>query len=175
MVIKKISLSLPVPCRVRVKDLKFVEAFADALKKIGLNPNYRQDRHGYWHLQAQSKKFVEWFKGLVFEGIENLASLYPADFIRGFYDSEGCLTIHKSHKRLSMGNTKREKLKLVGKALQKLGFNYSIDCWRNKLVGFYYELKLQGGTQEVDRFIKYIAPTIKGRNIPLRENANVIR
>lgn len=167
---------------------EFAVSFEIALKNIGLNPHtyIRKPRkvpsHSYnikpmFVTQCCSIKFAQWYKGLSFENIgeligDNLDFLRA--FIRGFYESEGCNSIHhfirKSNNRkccnwvIRISGMGEELYDLIEQSLNKLGFRfrrYRRRNWRGKEIHI-----LESGIQQQSyRFIKEIAPCIKNQVI----------
>lgn len=146
----------------------FAQSFTNALKQIGLNPSFRFNK--YWHVNANSKTFYEWFKKLSLEELKSYTKNFQADFIRGFYESEGLMWQNKnSGYCLGLWNKNLELLSLAKDLLRELGFSFKI--YRHKEV--YYSLLLSTGKgreggwrygekkEACRKFIKVINPCIK--------------
>lgn len=95
------DISLPLPealttdyrIRVQVKDKDFAEEVNYALNTI-FEQEYKrvhQDKRGYWCVGISSKTFRDYLK-LPLELHKLQVEYYPAEFLRGFFDSEG--TVH---------------------------------------------------------------------------------
>ena len=145
----------------KVVDRVFAVAFFRGLRAIGLNPSYRPYK-GYHIVEACSKLFYDWYKSLTLDNIENFCSGDKFSFIRGFYESEGCLSGSrrengKVYFELKMTNTDLALLSLIQRILKKLGFDFKLYKYREREV---YDLRLykQG---EIGRFIDTIRPCIK--------------
>lgn len=152
-----------------VKEKRFCEKFFKNLKIIKLNPKIFMSR-GYWRTIAISKLFYKWFKGLKFEDIKTIAKKYPLEFLRGFYESEGSLSIVKSHEGryiyplIVIVNTKKSLILLTKNLLVNLNFNPTIIFRKPKRPRKpIWALRL-GKTKDVIRFLKLTKPSIKYLN-----------
>ena len=146
--------------QLKVKSKVFVEAFSRALSEIGLKPKVYliKDRGDiYYSCRAHSIEFVEWFKSLSLDSIRAIATKYPLDFIRGFYESEGC--IYKD-KYVGMTNTDGTILSLVKSLLENLGFHPKLYLKDKKRGKPCYDLRVYG-KREIQMFIELIKPHIK--------------
>jgi intein-encoded DNA endonuclease-like protein len=161
--------------------LEFAESFKYALQKLGFNPCLRLrkslnspiSKKLLWHVEAHSKLFINWYTGLNNVELSTIARMFPADFVRGFYESEG--TYHYGidnrwkrlrgwiipTKRIQITNKTKELIMLVKKLLDSLGIPSSIYYVRQ--LGMY---RLQISRQKaVDDFLNIVRPCIKnGRN-----------
>jgi len=171
----------------------FNKSFEQALDKIGLNAKtYKYTRvrkvangafsdciQTYYHTSALSKVFVDWFKSLDLVAISKLASEYPSDFLRGFYESEGYFskearrrifrykerfyTYIIKRERIGVAVTNKLLLDLARELSKQLGFhptNISIkssNCHNRKTL-YQFEISRKG---EARRFIREINPVIK--------------
>lgn len=76
-------------------DKEFVDAFEQKMADIGLNCdryfNQQQEYNDLYEARIYSKKFFEWWERLDQQRIEEIARKYPASFVGGVYDSDGCL------------------------------------------------------------------------------------
>jgi hypothetical protein len=148
----------------RVRDREFAEAFRDALIKIDLRPKidvYNQDGKPLYFVRAVSKIFCMWWNSLSLDEIREIVLKYPADFLRGFYDSEGSWTKDAT----VMYNNNLSVIQLVAEALKILGFRYKISSRRyltrksrEPRVG--YRIRILGGMPERRRFVEVVKPTI---------------
>jgi len=157
-------------------DKEFAEAFSDALKKIELNLHINYIKKAkILMLGCENKKFATWYKSLTLRDIKKIVEPHIADFIRGFYDSEGSYVKHDDgYIAISMWNTRLDLLKLMENALRRLGFNMKILLAREaienpnrtingrkiKRTKRLYALKILGGKTETTRFIDVVKPTI---------------
>lgn len=100
----------------RVIDKDFTEAFRKAMSKV-LKRDGRivyDKRRSHYKLRFHSIAFGEWFKATPKNDLLKLASRYPKDFLRGFFDSEGCAYIdkaYKKHPRIVLVNASEELIK----------------------------------------------------------------
>jgi len=157
-----------------VEKKEFADSFYKALKKINLNP-WISKNGKYYRVSAQSCIFYDWFKNLTFDNIEKILnnSKKIKEFIRGFYESEGCIYQNDFYyfkgekikrktpmKILSIFNTDAQVIMFVKKLLKKLNFH-------PKIYGPYktshkpiYHLKILK-QEEIERFFSMIRPVIK--------------
>lgn len=155
--------SKPNDCRVglAVKDKLFAEKFRMALKEMGLNPhNTYTDREGNHRVRAHSVDFYEWYKSLDLKKILSLIAGFDDIFVRGFYESEGCINVHKSGRmRIHIGNKNKQLLSMVQNIITSWGIPS----------GLYGPLKngcslLQiYGDEHVKKFLHIVKPCIKTR------------
>ena len=175
------SVSVISSCRayrveLRTVDEVFARSFCNALKGLGLNPKmYCQKRKergltDIYYVCAHSKVFVEWYRNLTSNDIKRIAFLYPKEFIRGFYESEGY--IHKyggSHKdsyEAGMTNTVEWIVDLIARLLEYMGFHPHVYKYRcNYVKTELYCKVIICRRDEVYHFLKLIKPCIKNRPI----------
>lgn len=109
----------------------FAESFKSSLKEIGLAPclwivKRANGRHKQqYRVNASSKMFVDWFRKIDIQSVENLlhqSLSFTITFLRGFYESEG--TYSKDCCFLS--NRNKELVNLVSKLLLKIGIEHRI-------------------------------------------------
>lgn len=147
-------------------DKFFCNNFKMALSKLNLNPCMFVKKKG-WRVVATSKLFYLWVKSLTIKKIRKFVLKYPHEFLRGFYESEGCLYIVKSGKKSSrlkivMVNTRKDLIILTKDLLKIFDFTPKIHISksRNKnwksiwVLGLYRQ-------KEVLRFLKDINPSNK--------------
>lgn len=119
----------------KAKDIEFVESFRRSLITIGLRPSKirsrRDKNHDNWstqfEMEAHSKLFYEWFKSLTLDQAYGLLQTpeMKREFVRGFYESEGCLHWqNKENFNLTLVNTNLKLLKMVKRILDDLGFDF---------------------------------------------------
>jgi hypothetical protein len=111
--------------RVQVKDKDFAEEVNYALNTV-FEQEYKrvhQDKRGYWCVNISSKTFRDYLR-LPFELHKLQIEYYPAEFLRGFFDSEG--TVHyarpkanKKAPRITAVCTDREVLDYTKELLEK--------------------------------------------------------
>ncbi|RLF90670.1 DNA endonuclease, partial [Thermococci archaeon] len=118
--------------RLKVVDREFAEAFAEALKDIGLRPSlyWENDssRVGRWVVEAVSKELYMFLTGSR-EKLFEVARRWPVEFLRGFFDSEGSVYVDKKNPRIgriTIGNSDLEVLELCKELLEKLGISSNI-------------------------------------------------
>ncbi len=91
--------------RLKVVDKEFAEEFKRCLEALGLKPSLRLERDrsrcDRWCVEANSKMLYEFLKQPK-EKLFEVAKKYPVEFLRGFFDSEGCVEWNKEHKTLSI-------------------------------------------------------------------------
>lgn len=153
------------------KDYEFAEKFAYALREIGLHPCIFQVKmkrknpnwSDVWRIEATSVVLYKWFKNLNPSQIKQIARAYPADFIRGFYDSDGCLsqdkyiTMHKSNKFL---------IELIRSLLCGFGFKTKIRIDQRQGRLPVYCIRILGGIKASKKFCELIQPSIpRKRNL----------
>lgn len=156
-----------------VVDRKFAEEFLIALTRIGLRPKMyilrrseeerKKGHRDRWLVVAQSKKFYNWFKELTLADLEKIVEGYEEHFIRGFYESEGCLDKCFGKKRIRITNTNKNLIMMACKMLVKLGFKpaiYTQEYKSQKKRKTAYTLHLYGD-RVVDRFLELVRPCIK--------------
>ena len=108
------------------KDKDFALTFLNALKKICESKPYLWRQKGwkgnyYFHTEISSKKLYKFLSNRSLH--KEVIFKFPADFIRGFFDSEG--TVGEKNYSISACNTKKEILEITKKCLSKLGI-YSL-------------------------------------------------
>ncbi|WP_461862836.1 LAGLIDADG family homing endonuclease [Thermococcus sp.] len=110
-------------------DREFAEAFAGALKRIGLNPRrgFEKDktRSGRWYVEVSSKSLFTFLKGPK-EKLFEVANAYPREFLRGFFDSEGSAIVSRRKARVEACNYDFDVLKLCQELLAGLGIHSKI-------------------------------------------------
>ncbi|ASJ09041.1 DNA endonuclease [Thermococcus siculi] len=108
--------------KLKVVDREFSEAFYSALQKLGLHPvfGFENDstRVGRFYVEGSSKALYEFLKNPL-ESLFRMAELYPAEFLRGFFDSEGFPVV-------SAGKRFRVHVEAVNSNLKLLEFSKSL-------------------------------------------------
>jgi intein/homing endonuclease len=161
----------------KVRSREFAESFAEALTKMGLRPKLRQRKdNGMYVVTAQSRLFYEWFKGLRREEVEELASRFPLDFLRGLYESEGSITAHfnarynKTYFGVVITNTSEWLISLAQRLINRLGFRTSVGTYRPRSKERYkpfLQLRILGNILDKVKFVELINPRVK--RFPLAE------
>ncbi len=123
--------------RLRTTEEPFAKSFCHHLRALGMNAyikNNPSEPRVYVTI-AYCKAFYEWYSRLSLMDIEEIAKKYPKEFLRGFYESEGWVSVNtyldkrKPQSRfhiywaLGMSNYKRDVLEVVQRVLHKLGYN----------------------------------------------------
>jgi len=160
------------------KDYEFAQEFRRALKAIGLKANVTETSYWHknlkkhvhrWQCYANSAVFVRWYKGLTLKQREGIASQFPGEYLKGFFESEGSYYIGTSGGvNVCFSNFDYELLLIVQRLLTLLGYESRI--YENKRKGYFsgrevtvYRLNLLGSSEEKHEFIKRIKPVIKYR------------
>ena len=142
-----------------VKSKIFAKEFYGALTEIGLNPFIFADSKGMYRVRANSANFYEWYKSLDLNQVVSLIQGYEKPFVRGFYESEGYVGVHRESSRLyiQISNTRRELLTLIQDILFKWNIKsriYSLN--KNE----YFRLTIWGD-ERVKEFLRITEPCIK--------------
>ncbi len=157
-------------------DRVFCEEFKMALKRIGLNPCLIKKNRKVWRTTATSKLFYIWYKSLKTKDIKNIALMHPIKFVKGFYESEGCLSLYKEKKHgyryynITIANTQKTLMNLTMKLLNQLNFHPTIhkrniepprkNIWAISIAK----------QKEVPIFLEIIKPCIKNAKISHNES-----
>lgn len=141
-----------------VKDRIFAEKFAKTLSKIRLNPYIHTEKRGFHRVRATSVDFYEWYKSLSLEQIRELINGFERQFVCGFYESAGSISLDKSGMLyIQIRNKRRELLSMIQDILDGWGIEtrlrgpYMWDCFTLAIYG----------KNRVERFLKNIKPCIK--------------
>lgn len=105
----------------RVKDKSFAEAIARSLRGLGLRAKVGLDQ-GYYSVRTYSKLLFDWLRELRLEEVKGFIKGYEADFLRGFYDSEGNWNYRGW---LRMANTRKDVIGFVKEVLREAGINFT--------------------------------------------------
>jgi len=146
-----------------VVDGEFALSFKRALQDLGLHPRLnlgtpKEGERKHFRITAMSKTFGEWFRALSNEKVFSIATSYPLDFLRGFYESEGTASQH----RVCFSNTEKWKLDLTNQLIESLGFQASLyTSLRLAPAKTAYELNLLGGKGKQLEFLSLVNPCIK--------------
>lgn len=152
------------------KDREFCESFMGVLSEIGLHPSILyKDKREVWRVTASSKSFYKLLNSFDHQKIRNLAKEYPKDFIRGFYESEGCLTVYRPKKyqyvtfQVCIVNTNKWLIHFLKDLLEELQFSPTVHVRRPQQPHWkpIWVLSISRKA-EVIRFLEEIKPCIKG-------------
>jgi len=161
-----------------VKDRVFAKAFAEALRAIGLRARVGKDGHWNkslkrqyygWQCQATSVIFVRWHNGLTRGQREEIATKYPWEYLKGFFESEGTYYISPGGSaNVHFSNFNYALLLMVQRLLTALGYDSRIYEFKRKdhFTGrevTVYRLRLLGSSAKKHEFIKRLNPVIKNR------------
>lgn len=149
-----------------VVDREFAISFAKALNRLGLRapirilPPRQESYQQQYRVGATSKNFHELWNHLSVEERLDLGMAYERDFIRGVYESDGCVKSHRGSLELAIYKTDITMLERVEGSMSKRGFSVKI-----------YDKRLDSGktlrtinlyrSLEVRRFMAWISPCIK--------------
>ena len=128
---KKSGRSYKYRIRLKVVDREFAEKFKRCLEALGLKPSIRLERDrsrcDRWCVEANSRVLYE-FLSQSKEKLFEIARIYPVEFLRGFFDSEGCVYLDINRKKLTIraGNYDLELLQFVQKLLELLNIHSKI-------------------------------------------------
>jgi len=134
--------------RLNTSEKVFAESFAMALRNIRLNPSIKlylrhEKREGwketnYFCTCGCSKMFCDWLRTLSLSEIEKKVSSkkeYIIAFIRGFYESEGCIGYatknEQKYLRLLIFNTNKKLLEMVRRLCNDLGYHFGL--WEKRV------------------------------------------
>jgi len=148
------------------KDYIFNKSFCNSIKKIGLNPNLFK-KSVYWRTIASSKIFYFWFENLKFDEIEKIALYDPAAFLRGVYESEGCLSINHDKKTnkdyliLIIVSCEKNTIDLTKSLIEKLGLHPRLNLRKPPYPKKPIWVLNLGKQKEIGTFLKIVNPCIK--------------
>jgi intein-encoded DNA endonuclease-like protein len=153
-----------------------VRNFFCSIEQLGLNPFIQEispsngiGKKKQYRVLANSKIFYEWYQELTIEKLENLLDNDDkiSNFIRGFYEAEGCIYKQKDGTIvIQIYNTDLALMLLIKYLLQKLGLNFCLNGpYKNNGLGGYrskpiYRLKT-GSKKNIFNFLKLVKPSIK--------------
>jgi DNA endonuclease related to intein-encoded endonucleases len=156
-------------------NLEFAQCFSNALSSLGLNPKiyfdgYTSSGNPRYYVVAFSKKFYDWYRSLKPTDILKLLTNTKCklEFIRGFYESEGC---YWRKKMLFFANTNLQVIELVQRLLSEFNFKTKVyvkmpknpsqkPCYRLEICG--KGIGKHGSRKaEIERFIRLVNPIIK--------------
>lgn len=108
-----------------VKDRDFAEAFNEALYQV-LGGRYaiNQWQDGRYQVRGQSKILYLMLKDRNLDSLNQFIEPFPADFIRGFADSEGTIGVYNNNgykaARIQLYNTDHDAIRFIEWLLQSL-------------------------------------------------------
>jgi len=166
----------------KARDREFVENFARMYEiATGVKPKVRKRKDGYW----ETREGGGWLRSCWEIGLWKLfAELDPINWLRGLFDSEGCVSPLCDHKRrilysimilLTTGN--REVKEMAKKKLEELGFGVR-ELYREKrraeVRGKVYEFDecwklIIEGWQQAKRIAELINFTVSHRRQKLQD------
>ena len=147
--------------KLKVVDREFAEAFADALKKLGIGVavGFERDstRVDRYYVEGSNKSLFQLLTGSR-KRLFSLAREYPREFLRGFFDSEGfpVISVGKSFKvEVAAVNSDLEVLEFAQGPLEELGINSKI----SKLYSRGHRVTIRGEeySSNVDMFVLRIS------------------
>jgi hypothetical protein len=144
----------------KVKDYNFAQSFARALTIVGLNPMWIKNSKPYYEIRAISVNFFKMWKDMTIEERMDFGFTYDRDFIRGFYESDGCMKEHRGTLELSMDKPNQPLILRIKKVLEEYGYNPKTYERLNINNTKMYNLSLFRSL-EIRRFIAWINPSIK--------------
>jgi intein-encoded DNA endonuclease-like protein len=159
----------------RVKDKDFAETFKECLAKVSRRKVRLLKDKEYWRVTAYSKPLYLSLKSKNISAYSHIVEQFPADFIRGFADSEGCATFGKTHNdvNIKISNTDRQLIEYVSYLLERRFQIRSSICiikhFGSKAKKLVYELDISS-QQDVTKFAKSIGFSIRRKSVRLPKN-----
>ena len=149
------------------KDRDFLEEFVKCIYKVtGKKIKIWRNKRKYFLSKLGSKKLFE-FMMLPLKEHKLFIEKYPIDFIRGFFDSEGCIGIYKDKRKkntydrkLSMCCTNREIILFCQKLLKEMDITLHLYLRQEENRKKLYKLEIEK-KDEIMHFWEKINPTIK--------------
>ena len=133
---------------------KFAEEFARCLRIVHGKSTFGK-RSKYYYVYVYSKVLVMFLKNR--QKCLKVIKLYPCDFVRGFYDSEGGYYSQGTANTLYMFNTDVDTLEIVNEAVKLCtGFKLKLIKHTNNIYALYTGVKNQ-----IAKFLKMVKPSIK--------------
>ncbi|WP_457753180.1 LAGLIDADG family homing endonuclease [Thermococcus sp.] len=115
--------------KLKVVDKEFAETFSKALLSLGVNSTFGFERDASrvnrWYVEASNKELFMFLDRPIDKLIES-AKDYPAEFLRGFFDSEGYPIIEAKNRFRVMVGVANSSLKIINTVrnmLAQLGIN----------------------------------------------------
>ncbi|NJE10123.1 LAGLIDADG family homing endonuclease [Thermococcus sp. MAR1] len=176
--------------RLKVVDEDFAESFGRALKGIGANPRTgfecNRGRADRWWVEVTNKELFMFLKGPK-ERLFEVARMYPKEFLRGFFDSEGTVVFNKKSRsvQISAANYDLNVLTLCKELLHGLEIDSRIYLHRKKgtpvnIRGRMYQYKYDlyrimiQRRQSVSNFYKNVGFSIVRKQLKLKDALEAI-
>jgi len=162
-------------------DKDFVERFSlTAANALCIKPpSPRPTKGGTYQVKVWCKDLVKFLSDE--RNVIELLEKYPEDFIRGFFDSEGCIscTIEKRgflRTELSVSNTNIKKLEMISEKLQYLGIDMKMTTLKQEKRGRRPLYKLYAINQRnIIAFNQRIGFTINRKREKLKIVTDILR
>lgn len=126
------------------------------LKIFKLKRRSGRHRIPVYRVMWTSRGFYEWFVQLNEKNYRLVGREYPKEFIRGFYESEGSLSVCKGWSRILIGNDSLPLILFTKELLKLIGISAKVYTCK----GQHYKLHI-GRKEEVLRFFNVVNPCIK--------------
>jgi len=152
-------------------NMEFANSFLYSAQQIGLNPflrainghKYNPNQQDYFRVDAVSINFYNWWNETKnnYVYIRSIIKSFENEFLRGFYESEGTVSVGGLRPKLGMCNTDEMLIDFILEIVHKQGFRFrkygpTIRENRKPL----YNVLLQR-KHEIPEFLSYINPCIK--------------
>jgi YHS domain-containing protein len=148
-------------------DKEIIIKFIDYCNKLGIKTwnIHKQIRNNkpMYYIGFSNKKFWHWYHSLTIKDIEKIVTKNKKtmiEFVKGFYDAEGCLSLRKSNKyinaRLLLSNNNKELINLIVRLLKTLNIEVSTITKYKKNYNLYI-----CDTDMIKKWIKLIGFSIK--------------
>jgi len=151
----------------RVIDKAFAESFAVALRCLGLRAtvkSYSKTTAGnpVWQVWCRSKSFATKWNQLTPAERLDMGMLYPYDFLRGLYESEGTVKWHKTSLEMSIGTTNKPLMERVHKELIRMGFKsrFVTVPGATDVYNDFYRTDIYNNL-DIAKFMAFVKPCIK--------------
>ena len=149
-------------------DFKFAKSFCSALKRIKLHPSvFKKSNREVWRTIASSKIFFNWLKNLSSEDIKKIALAYPLSFLKGIYESEGCISrnydkrVNKLYLSVVIVSCEKETIELTQNLIIALGLRPRLNLTRKKVPFKPIWVLSINRQSEVKSFLALVKPCIK--------------
>ncbi|WP_168188377.1 LAGLIDADG family homing endonuclease [Thermococcus indicus] len=147
--------------KLKVIDREFAEAFANALEKLGIRATVGFERDSTrvdrFYVEGSNKTMFQLLSG-PWERLFSLAGEYPAQFLKGFFDSEGFPVISAGRTftvQVAAVNSDLVVLGFIRKLLETLGISSKISKLYSK--GHRVVIRGEEYSSNVDMFILWIS------------------
>lgn len=152
--------------RLSVIDRGFAESFRDALIIVGIRAKTIQvpGQNGHkpqWLTYATSKAFHgKWDQQSPEERLAFSLNAYPADFIRGLYESEGTVKFHRGRVELAIYNTNVYMQDAVIRVLRNRGYEAKRFIMKLESGKSFVHISLYRSL-DIKRFFAWVRPCVK--------------